>query len=910
MNSWKKLAALALCLALICSLLPQVSLTAHAETVSGTYEDNVSWTLDTETGLLTIEGSGTIGSDYDTCEDLPWRSEELSSSVKHVEIKEGITGTGGGTFSYCGELESVSLPESLTDVGMFAFAGCSALTGLAIPKNVTSIGDFALFDCNSLSTIDVDPENQSYSSEDGVLFNKEKTELVRYPAGKLETNYSIPDGVNMVAFNAFDGCGRLFHVTIPDSVKTLGERAFRDCTSMQTVTIGNGVREISVEAFSGCTMLMAPEFGSNVKTISAMAFFGCTLLADLTIPDSVTLIDYAAFANCSALTNLTLGSGVTYVGGWAFGDCTSLTDVTIPKNVMQIEYQAFGYYWGEDWDTLKVDGFTIHGYSGTAAERYANDNGFNFEPLQEPVVTSGVCGAEGDNLTWNFDEESGVLTISGSGAMADCEREVKVPWRGLVEKITAVELPDGMTHLGDYAFKGCTKLTGIELPAGLTSIGGCAFCDCTALTAVTVPSGVNEIDWAAFSGCTALTNVSLPETLTTLEPGAFEGCIALTAIVLPDNLTETSYSLFADCFNLAEVSFPKQLTMIGSMSFAGCKALTSLSLPDSVREIGWAAFEGCTGLTSLAFPANLKEIRDSAFEGCTGLTALTFPAGLKTIEDGAFRGCTALAEVELPNGLNWLGAMVFMNTALRSVTLPVSLSVANFQCVGYTENSETYEFEPVEGFVVYGVKGSVAELYATEYELRFVPVQAENPFADVAESDYFFVPTLWGFTNGITAGVAPGQFGPNDSCTREQIVTFLWAANGKPEPETTESPFSDVASDAWYFKPVMWAAENGITSGMGDGSFGVGQPCTRAQAMTFLWASQNHPWPYSTSYPDSPFSDVSSDDWYYRAVLWAYKEGVTAGMGDGSFGAYSSCTRGQIMTFLYKAMSMVYSYLA
>ena len=110
-----------------------------------------------------------------------------------------------------------------------------------------------------------------------------------------------------------------------------------------------------------------------------------------------------------------------------------------------------------------------------------------------------------------------------------------------------------------------------------------------------------------------------------------------------------------------------------------------------------------------------------------------------------------------------------------------------------------------------------------------------------------------------------------------------------------------VPESDWYlqrYKPVAWAVENGITSGMGDGSFGVGQSCTRAQAMTFLWAAKGKPAPETAA---SPFSDVSEGDWYYNAVLWAYENEVTAGMGDGSFGANSTCTRAQIITFLYKA---------
>ena len=177
----------------------------------------------------------------------------------------------------------------------------------------------------------------------------------------------------------------------------------------------------------------------------------------------------------------------------------------------------------------------------------------------------------------------------------------------------------------------------------------------------------------------------------------------------------------------------------------------------------------------------------------------------------------------------------------------------------------------------------------------------ENPFLDVGTSNWFYDQVLWAYYHDpqITSGTDAMHFSPNAGCTREQIVTFLWAANGKPEPEGTGTAFSDVASDAWYYKPVQWAVENGYTSGMGDGSFGVGQSCIRAQAMTFLYAAAGKPTDFAM--PETAFSDVAEGDWFYTPVMWALSKGITAGLGNGVFGASSTCTRAQIVTFLYKA---------
>lgn len=174
-----------------------------------------------------------------------------------------------------------------------------------------------------------------------------------------------------------------------------------------------------------------------------------------------------------------------------------------------------------------------------------------------------------------------------------------------------------------------------------------------------------------------------------------------------------------------------------------------------------------------------------------------------------------------------------------------------------------------------------------------------NPFEDVAEEDYFFTPVMWAISQDpqVTSGVDATHFAPHNNCTREQIVTFLWAAAGKPEPAGTGNSFTDVKPDAWYYKAVMWAVEHQITAGFPDGSFGVSQSCTRAQAMTFLWASMNRPTPETS---ESPFFDVKEGDWFYNPILWAAEHQITAGIGDGLFGVDYTCTRCQIMTFLYK----------
>ena len=182
-----------------------------------------------------------------------------------------------------------------------------------------------------------------------------------------------------------------------------------------------------------------------------------------------------------------------------------------------------------------------------------------------------------------------------------------------------------------------------------------------------------------------------------------------------------------------------------------------------------------------------------------------------------------------------------------------------------------------------------------EINAAFVKEVETSPFSDVSTSAYYYEAVKWAQEKGITGGIGNGLFGPNQPCTRAQIVTFLWRAAGSPEPKTMSS-FADVSMDAYYAKAVAWAVENGITTGTGDGKFSPDATCTRAQSVTFLFRAIG-----KLVDSKAEFSDVLTDSYYANAVAWAVENGVTNGIGDGLFGPDNSCTRAQIVTFLFRA---------
>ena len=237
----------------------------------------------------------------------------------------------------------------------------------------------------------------------------------------------------------------------------------------------------------------------------------------------------------------------------------------------------------------------------------------------------------------------------------------------------------------------------------------------------------------------------------------------------------------------------------------------------------------------------------------------------------------------------WVKTMDFADTEEGPITLYAKAEPGYMFKSWYDATTyETLSKDPVYTFDV-------------DHDVNIVASFVKKSFDDVGAWDYFYEPVMWAVNHDpvITRGVGDGLFGVGSPCTRAQIMTFLWKANDAPDPITTESPFSDVKPGDYYYKAVLWAVENHITRGVGDGRFGANDPCTREQAMTFLWKSKGSPEPQSM---ENPFTDVDAGSYYCKAVLWASQQTppITAGMGGGLFGVGVTCTREQIITFLYK----------
>ena len=418
-----------------------------------------------------------------------------------------------------------------------------------------------------------------------------------------------------------------------------------------------------------------------------------------------------------------------------------LTDTGLITNTTQAEYYLIGievapkqqtyeigkdatasdftykllYSGGQEQTAVLTDGITINGgttYQETKpgshiAKVQYTANGKTFE---SEVITKWVMPS--DYFTYGvLDNNAKTIYITGVNTKYTSPEVLYIPseYNGYkvvqiagnsyqdrlqnISSVKSVEIENGVTKIGIYAFYNCSKLTNITIPEGVTSIGDSAFSGCSSLTSITIPEGVTSIGSYAFSGCSSLTSITIPEGVTSIGSYAFSGCSSLTSITIPEGVTSIGDSAFSGCSSLTSITIPEGVTSIGSYAFRGCSSITSITIPKGVMSIGKAAFYDCKKLqridvteenvnyVSIDGVLYKKDIRSIIKypEGKVDLTEYSIEEGVVSIEEGAFYHCYKLTKVVIPESVKSIGNYAFRGSGLTSITIPKDVDKINEQ---------------------------------------------------------------------------------------------------------------------------------------------------------------------------------------------------------------------------------------
>ena len=643
------------------------------------------------------------------------------SSLTNIMIPNGVTEIGSGAFCHCNGLTSITIPSSVTQIGDDAFYGCSGLTSITIPDSVTEIGSGAFSSCRELNSIVVEEGNLNYRNEDGVLYNKEQTELICCPSQKTEVE--IPKGVLKIGNNAFASCQRLTSITIPDGVTEIGYGAFSCCSGLTSITIPDSIRYISFDAFQNCNGITKLIIAAGSKIITSKMVVCSNQLKEVVIPNSVREIEESVFQNCKNLNRFiveednqkySLKADVLYNKEQTELICCpkQKTEVEISKEVLKIGASAFS-------DCRNLASITIPG-SVTKIGDYAFNN---CSGLTSITISDSV-------------------TKIGNYAFYNCS------------SLASITIPDSVTQIGERTFNNCSGLTSITIPDNVTKIGNYAFYNCSSLTSITIPDSVIEIEDSAFYMCSGLTSITIPDSVTQIGDDAFSYCENLTSIILPDRDmeigatafwrtaymeneanwegnalyigkhlieartgTDSSFEIKAGTRTIASKVFGEVSSGTWVWHYTG-SSIETVVIPDSVTTIAYQAFYDCDNLTKVEIPSSVTKI-NRAFDCCYQLeeikvdeknanyssedgilynkaqtevircpegrtAAVTLPDSVTQIGECAFYKCS-LTDLTLPNGVTRIKSYAFCQSSLASILIPDSVTQIGVDAFAYTD---------------------------------------------------------------------------------------------------------------------------------------------------------------------------------------------------------------------------------
>ena len=584
-----------------------------------------------------------------------------------------VTVIDEGAFKDCWTITSVVLPDTVTEIREEAFAGCFSLRSVSFGSGLRVIGDSAFKQCSvlssaalpdSLTTIGAEAFKNCFSLAE-VTAGSALTDVAEGAFEGTQWLRRHPDGVIYVGSVVYGYEGAVPEsgvINIADGTAVINADAFENVPDAAAFSFPDSLINIKGRALDGTAWYAAKEYGPVFAGNVLYAFKKLLLPTDtaVTVPEGTTGIADGAFEQCNDryyITSVLLPESLKYIGDNAFEGCSGLSHIIIPDGVTHIGAHAF-----QDCSDMRQ---AVLGKGLTSLPDFAF---FDCD-----LLTSVNLG--------------GIRTI-GENALSCC---------GFV----ALDIPEGVEEVEDYAFSGCYELSMVRLPASLGNISSDAFSGCTALTSLSVAEGnpvyfssgncvieretgtleigctgsvipsdgsVKALAAYSFSG-SGIKSIVIPDGIDISEPGVFRGCSSLTSATLPDGAETISSHMFYNCHDLTNVDVPDSVKTIGDTAFGGCDALTTLPMGAGVERIENAAFSYCDGLTEIVIPESVRYIEYDAFRDCDGLVYVDLSDSLLEMDSFAFDGCDALV-TETEGGVTYLdGWAIAVEDGISAVTL-------------------------------------------------------------------------------------------------------------------------------------------------------------------------------------------------------------------------------------------------
>ena len=866
---------------------------------------------------------------------------EICEGLTSLTVPAGVTSIGKRTFSGCTGLTDIALPDGITTIGEYAFSSCMGLTGIDLPESLTSIGDFAFYHCEGLTSI-VIPEGVTTIGRSILSDCSSLTSIV------------LPESVTSIGILAFSHCPSLSVICFTGNAPVLGNNLFYNTTATAYYPAGNDTwTEDIMHDYGGTITWMAhnpPHMYTAVVTEPTCTERGYTtytcICGDSYVADYVDALphEYKTVVTpptCTkkGCTTHTCVCGDSYVTNeveplghdYTDGRC-SRCFLFDPDNG-SID-PSNGRFAPEDVLTRGMFCYALWNFFGSPEPSILNpwvdlkESDDYYDAVLwvvENGITSGISATEfGMDIPVNRAQAATFLWRSfGSPVVSDDNPFTDVPEHTFFHDSALWVCAEG--YMAPLHAEDTFKPTDTCLYGHIYWGPGDHTHEYTAV--ITAPTCTKK-GFTTYT-CTVCGHSYAADDVNPLGHDFVDGFCSRCFLYDP-NHGEASFDPGKGMFAPDEV-LTRSMFFYALWNYFGSpepilnvNPFTDISESDDYYDaVLWAVENGINaGITPTQFgPGGEMDRFQAAFslwrafgspeaptenpftdikEGDLYYEAVLWVCaeGYMSHSDDTSMGYWDFTsfdpyEVCLYGHINWVPTNhPHQYTDVITVPCCTEGGYTTYTCelCGYSYQAK-YEDALGHTFVD-GTCISCGEA-DPDYE---APV--EPPFTDVPAGAYYEAPVLWAVENGITSGVTADSFNPGGSCLRAQVVTFLWRAAKQPEPAIATSPFTDVKPTDFFYKPVLWAVEQTITSGISATEFGSYSNCNRAAVVTFLWRAAGCPEPITTN---NPFTDVNEGDFFYKPVLWAVENNITAGLTATTFGPTAECNRAQVVTFLYRA---------